>query len=50
LHTVPSSGPVRAGSFTTPIGNVSGFAVTEEQGGGIPAIPSEPVLAQGSVA
>jgi anti-sigma-K factor RskA len=50
LHTVPSSGPVRAGSFTTPIGNVSGFAVTEEQGGGIPAIPSEHVLAQGSVA
>jgi hypothetical protein len=48
LQTVPSSGPVRAGSFTTPIGNVSGFAVTEEQGDAIPAIPSEHVLAQGS--
>jgi hypothetical protein len=48
LHTVPTSGPVRAGTFTTPIGNVSGFAVTEEQGAGIPATPSEHLLAQGS--
>lgn len=48
LHTVPSSGPVRAGSFTTPIGNVSGFAVTEEQGDVVPAAPSEHLLAQGS--
>jgi hypothetical protein len=48
LHTVPSSGPVRAGAFTTPIGNVSGFAVTEEQGDAVPATPSEHLLAQGS--
>jgi len=48
LHTVPTSGPVRAGTFTTPIGNVSGFAVTEEQGDAVPATPSEHLLAQGS--
>jgi hypothetical protein len=48
LHTVPTSGPVRAGSFTTPIGNVNGFAVTEEQGDAVPATPSEHLLAQGS--
>jgi Anti-sigma-K factor rskA len=48
LHTVPTSGPVRAGRFTTPIGNVSGFAVTEEQGDAVPATPSEHLLAQGS--
>jgi hypothetical protein len=48
LHTVPTSGPVRAGSFTTPIANVSGFAVTEEQGDAVPATPSEHLLAQGS--
>ena len=48
LHTVPTSGPVRAATFTTPIGNVSGFAVTEERGDAIPATPSEHLLAQGS--
>jgi hypothetical protein len=48
LHTVPTSGPVPAGTFTTPIGNVSGFAVTEEPGDAIPATPSEHLLAQGS--
>ena len=48
LHTEPTSGPVRAGTFTTPIGNVSGFAVTEEQGTVVPPTPSEHVLAQGS--
>ena len=48
LHTVPASGPVRAGAFTTPIGNVSGFAVTEERGDAVPATPSEHLLAQGS--
>jgi hypothetical protein len=48
LHTVPTSGPVRAGTFTTPVGNVSGFAVTEEQGDAVPATPSEHLLAQGS--
>lgn len=48
LHTEPSSGPVRAGAFTTPIGNISGFAVTEEQGDAVPATPSEHLLAQGS--
>jgi hypothetical protein len=48
LHTVPGSGPVRAGSFTTPISNVNGFAVTEEQGDAVPAAPSEHLLAQGS--
>jgi len=48
LHTVPTSGPVRAGTFTTPIGNVNGFAVTEERGDAIPATPSEHLLAQGS--
>jgi len=48
LHTEPTSGPVRAGSFTTPIGNVSGFAVTEEPGDAVPATPSEHLLAQGS--
>jgi hypothetical protein len=48
LHTVPTSGPVRAGSFPTPIGNVSGFAVTEEQGDAVPATPSEHLLAQSS--
>jgi hypothetical protein len=48
LHTVPTSGPVRAGAFTTPISNVSGFAVTEEQGSVVPAAPSEHLLAQGS--
>jgi hypothetical protein len=48
LHTVPTSGPVRAGAFTTPIENVSGFAITEEQGTAVPATPSEHLLAQGS--
>jgi hypothetical protein len=48
LHTVPSSGPVRAGRFTTPIDNVSGFALTEERGDAVPATPSEHLLAQGS--
>ena len=48
LHTVPTSGPVRAGSFTIPIASVSGFAVTEEQGDAVPATPSEHLLAQGS--
>jgi hypothetical protein len=50
LHTVPSSGPIRAGAFTTPIGDVRGFAVTEERGASIPATPSEHLLAQGSLA
>jgi hypothetical protein len=49
LHTVPNSGPVRAGAFTTPIGDVSGFAVTEEHGDSIPTTPSEHLLAQGSL-
>jgi anti-sigma-K factor RskA len=48
LHTQPTSGPVRAGRFTTPIGNVSGFAVTEEEGDAVPAAPSQHLLAQGS--
>jgi hypothetical protein len=48
LHTVPTSGPVRAGSFTTPITDVSGFAITEEHGSVVPATPSEHLLAQGS--
>jgi hypothetical protein len=48
LHTVPTSGPVRAGAFTTPIADVSGFAVTEEHGDSVPATPSEHLLAQGS--
>jgi len=48
LHTVPTSGPVKAGKFTTPIGNVSGFAISEEQGNTVPAAPSEHLLAQGS--
>lgn len=48
LRTVPSSGPVRAGAFITPIGDVRGFAITEEQGNSIPATPSEHLLAQGS--
>ncbi len=48
LHTVPTSGPVPAGTFTTPITNVSGFAVTEEPGDAVPATPSEHLLAQGS--
>jgi Anti-sigma-K factor rskA len=48
LHTVPNSGPVRAGAFTTPIGDVTGFAVTEERGDSIPSTPSEHLLAQGS--
>jgi hypothetical protein len=48
LRTVPTSGPVRAGTFTTPIGSVSGFAITEEQGDAIPASPSENLLATGS--
>jgi anti-sigma-K factor RskA len=48
LHTEPSSGPVRAGSFTTPITEVSGFAITEEHGNAVPATPSEHLLAQGS--
>ena len=48
LHTVPTSGPVRAGTFTTPITSVSGFAVTEERGDVVPATPSEHLLAQGS--
>ena len=50
LHTVPGSGPIRAGAFTTPIGDVRGFAVTEERGNSIPATPSEHLLAQGSLA
>jgi hypothetical protein len=50
LHTVPGSGPIRAGAFTTPIGDVRGFAVTEERGDSIPATPSEHLLAQGSLA
>jgi len=48
MHTVPTSGPVRAGAFTTPITSVSGFAITEEQGDSVPATPSEHLLAQGS--
>jgi hypothetical protein len=48
LHTVPTSGPVRAGTFTTPITDVSGFAITEEHGNVVPASPSEHLLAQGS--
>jgi hypothetical protein len=48
LQTVPTSGPVRAGTFTTPISNVSGFAVTEEHGDAVPATPSEHLLARGS--
>lgn len=48
LHTVPTSGPVRAGALTTPIADVSGFAVTEEHGNAVPATPSEHLLAQGS--
>jgi hypothetical protein len=48
LHTVPTSGPVRAGAFTTPIADVSGFAITEEHGDSVPATPSEHLLAQGS--
>jgi predicted anti-sigma-YlaC factor YlaD len=48
LHTVPSSGPVRAGSFTMPITEVNGFAITEEHGNSVPAAPSEHLLAQGS--
>jgi hypothetical protein len=48
LHTVPTSGPVRAGSFTTPITDVSGFAITEEHGNAVPATPSEHLLAQGA--
>jgi hypothetical protein len=48
LHTVPTSGPVRAGAFTTPIADVTGFAVTEEHGDSVPATPSEHLLAQGS--
>jgi hypothetical protein len=48
LHTVPTSGPVRAATFTTPIADVSGFAVTEEHGDSVPATPSEHLLAQGS--
>lgn len=49
IHTVPGSGPVRAGAFTTPIGDVRGFAVTEERGNAIPTTPSEHLLAQGSL-
>jgi hypothetical protein len=48
LRTVPTSGAVRAGSFTTPITDVSGFAITEEHGNVVPATPSEHLLAQGS--
>jgi Anti-sigma-K factor rskA len=48
LHTVPTSGPVRAGTLTTPIADVSGFAVTEEHGNSVPVSPSEHLLAQGS--
>jgi hypothetical protein len=48
LHTVPASGPVRAGAFTTPITDVTGFAITEEHGNSVPATPSEHLLAQGS--
>jgi Anti-sigma-K factor rskA len=48
LHTVPTSGPVRAAPLTTPISSVSGFAVTEEPGDAVPATPSEHLLAQGS--
>ncbi len=48
LHTVPTSGPVRAGTLATPIADVSAFAVTEEHGDSVPATPSEHLLAQGS--
>jgi hypothetical protein len=48
VRTVPTSGPVRAGKFTTPIENVTGFAISEERGNTVPAAPSEHLLAQGS--
>jgi hypothetical protein len=46
LHTVPTSGPVRAATFTAPLGNGSGFAVSEERGDSVPSAPTK-VLAQG---
>jgi hypothetical protein len=47
LHTVPTSGPVRAAALTTPIGSVAGFALSEEHGDSVPATPTR-VLASGT--
>lgn len=50
VSTDPHSGPIRVGAFTAPIATVSGFAVSEEHGTGLPSVPSLPLVAQGSVA
>ena len=50
VRTEPNSGPVKVGAFTTPIANVSGFAVSKEHGTSAPAVPSLPLLAQGTKA
>jgi hypothetical protein len=48
LHIVPTSGPVRAGALTTPIGSISGFALSDEHGNSVPPAPSARILASGS--
>ena len=48
LHTVPTASPVRAGPLRTPIGSVSGFALSQEHGSSVPPAPSARILASGS--
>jgi hypothetical protein len=47
LHTARTATPVRAGPLRTPIGSVSGFALSQEHGSSVPPAPSR-VLASGS--
>ena len=47
VRTGPRSGPVKVGTFTTPISNVSGFAVSAERSAALPATPTLPLLAAG---
>ncbi|MGH8890455.1 MAG: anti-sigma factor domain-containing protein [Acidothermaceae bacterium] len=47
FHTGPSAGPVKAGSITVPVSDLSGFAISEEPGDSVPAAPTH-VIAQGS--
>jgi hypothetical protein len=49
VRTLPTSGPVSAGSLPVPLADVTGFAVSEEPGSAVPKTPSH-VVAQGSLA
>jgi anti-sigma-K factor RskA len=47
VNIQPGHGPVKAGSFTVPIGDVTAFALSSEPGDAVPAAPTK-VIAQGS--